>query len=158
MPHTSLGILKNGPKTHDKDHSSSESLLPAIHNAHFASSATITMPEPARKSFPKDEHEHAFIRIPIDDESDSENIHRPRQQQRVQFPESCKDSTYVQQDTDGMSNRSSGSSLYGDDDNSSDYDWSDEEDLVDEQAKFDKNLSNTEKKKGWGPRRLLAPV
>lgn len=33
------------------------------------------------------------------------------------------------------------------------YDWSDEEDLVDQEAKFENKLSSSKKKKGWGPRR-----
>lgn len=35
----------------------------------------------------------------------------------------------------------------------SDYDWSGEEDLVDEEAKFEEQMGNKQKPKGWGPRR-----
>lgn len=35
----------------------------------------------------------------------------------------------------------------------SDYDWSGEEDLVDEEAKFEEQMGKKPKPKGWGPRR-----
>jgi hypothetical protein len=36
----------------------------------------------------------------------------------------------------------------------SDYDWSGEEDLVDEEAKFEAQMGNKPKRKGWGPKRF----
>lgn len=33
------------------------------------------------------------------------------------------------------------------------YDWSDEEDLVDQEAKFDESMGLTKRKKSWGPKR-----
>jgi hypothetical protein len=47
-------------------------------------------------------------------------------------------------------------SLAGTDDEyeeDSDYDWSGEEDLVDEEAKFEHQMGNDAKRKGWGPKR-----
>jgi len=38
-------------------------------------------------------------------------------------------------------------------DKNSDYDWSGEEDLVDEEAKFEEQMGKGEKRKGWGPKR-----
>ena len=35
----------------------------------------------------------------------------------------------------------------------SDYDWSGEEDLVDEEAKFEEQMGKKPKRKGWGPKR-----
>ena len=35
----------------------------------------------------------------------------------------------------------------------SDYDWSGEEDLVDEEAKFEERMGQKQKPKGWGPKR-----
>lgn len=42
------------------------------------------------------------------------------------------------------------SSDMDDDDDDEMYDWSDEEDLVDEEAKFDKKMGKKKAKKGWG--------
>jgi len=39
----------------------------------------------------------------------------------------------------------------------SDYDWSGEEDLVDEEAKFEEQMGKGEKRKGWGPKRYAQP-
>ena len=39
----------------------------------------------------------------------------------------------------------------------SDYDWSGEEDLVDEEAKFEAQMGQTPKRKGWGPKRYAQP-
>ncbi|KAF7301275.1 EF-hand domain-containing protein [Mycena indigotica] len=41
-----------------------------------------------------------------------------------------------------------------DDEDDDDYNWSDEEDLVDEEAKFE-NKIGTKKKTGWGPKRII---
>ena len=38
----------------------------------------------------------------------------------------------------------------------SDYDWSDEEDLVEEEAKFEERMGKKQKPKGWGPRRYAS--
>lgn len=38
-------------------------------------------------------------------------------------------------------------------DEDSNYDWSGEEDLVDEEAKFEEQMGKKQKPKGWGPRR-----
>ena len=35
----------------------------------------------------------------------------------------------------------------------SDYDWSGEEDLVDEETKFEEQMGKKPKRKGWGPKR-----
>ena len=55
----------------------------------------------------------------------------------------------------GISDGYAGSTVT-DDENDEDeiYDWSDEEDLVDEEAKFEQKMgAKPTKKKGWGPRR-----
>jgi hypothetical protein len=69
---------------------------------------------------------------------------------RVQFPEGLSKSPshpYSRQDSDATT------SLATDDDDSEDYDWSDEEDLVDEEAKFRGQMSLKAKKSGWGFKR-----
>ncbi|KAJ7047743.1 Mechanosensitive ion channel-domain-containing protein [Mycena alexandri] len=50
--------------------------------------------------------------------------------------------------------QSAGSSVVGTDDEE-DYDWSDEEDLVDEEAKFEKRMGNAPKRTGWGFKRIM---
>ncbi|KAJ6627437.1 hypothetical protein B0H10DRAFT_1779807 [Mycena sp. CBHHK59/15] len=49
------------------------------------------------------------------------------------------------------------SSLQGTDeeDNDDDYDWSGEDDLVDEEAKFEERMGNKVKKSGWGFKRIV---
>ncbi|KAF9452011.1 hypothetical protein P691DRAFT_661968 [Macrolepiota fuliginosa MF-IS2] len=42
------------------------------------------------------------------------------------------------------------------DDDSEDYDWSGEEDLVDEELKFEKQMGVRPKSEGWGPKRIVA--
>ncbi|KAJ7477111.1 Mechanosensitive ion channel-domain-containing protein [Mycena galericulata] len=52
--------------------------------------------------------------------------------------------------------QSAASSVAGtDDEGDADYDWSDEEDLVDEEAKFEEHMGNTQKKSGWGFKTIL---
>ncbi|KAI0791637.1 Mechanosensitive ion channel-domain-containing protein [Irpex lacteus] len=51
--------------------------------------------------------------------------------------------------------RSRSPSIAGTDDEDDDYDWSGEEDLVDEEAKFEQNMG-TAKKQRWGLRRFVA--
>ncbi|KAJ7124777.1 Mechanosensitive ion channel-domain-containing protein [Mycena crocata] len=51
---------------------------------------------------------------------------------------------------------SAASSIAGtDDEGDNDYDWSGEEDLVDEEAKFEERMGNKQKRTGWGPKRIL---
>ncbi|KAF9057504.1 hypothetical protein BJ165DRAFT_1397760 [Panaeolus papilionaceus] len=60
---------------------------------------------------------------------------------------------HVRQDSDGLSSRAS---VFAEDDDSEDYDWSDEEDLVDEEAKFTKKMGVKAKREGWGLKRIVA--
>jgi hypothetical protein len=55
---------------------------------------------------------------------------------------------------DHQSLQSAASSVAGtDDEDDGEYDWSDEEDLVDEEAKFEERMGNAPKKSGWGFKR-----
>ncbi|KAF5388099.1 hypothetical protein D9615_000037 [Tricholomella constricta] len=54
---------------------------------------------------------------------------------------------------DALSSRAS--SIATDDEDSEDYDWSGEEDLVDEEAKFEERMGIKAKRKGWGIKRLI---
>lgn len=42
-----------------------------------------------------------------------------------------------------------------DDGSDEDYDWSTDEDLVDQEAKFEEKLGLKKRQKGWGPRRYF---
>ncbi|KAJ7755678.1 Mechanosensitive ion channel-domain-containing protein [Mycena maculata] len=53
---------------------------------------------------------------------------------------------------------SAASSVVGTDDEDEDYDWSDEEDLVDEEAKFEERMGNPHKKSGWGFKRIFTSL
>ncbi|KAJ7688349.1 Mechanosensitive ion channel-domain-containing protein [Mycena rosella] len=51
---------------------------------------------------------------------------------------------------------SAASSVVGtDDEGDADYDWSDEEDLVDEEAKFEERMGSHKKRSGWGFKRIF---
>ena len=43
-----------------------------------------------------------------------------------------------------------------DEDDEENYDWSTEEDLVDEGAKFEQGMGSEKPQKGWGPKRYIA--
>ena len=91
-----------------------------------------------------------------------------KKQTKVQFPEDLNKASaagptttlpypFIRQDSDVFSSRASsiGGTLT-DDDVSEDYDWSDEEDLVDEEAKFEKKMGVKTKREGWGFKRFVS--
>ncbi|KAJ7229071.1 Mechanosensitive ion channel-domain-containing protein [Mycena pura] len=54
---------------------------------------------------------------------------------------------------------SAASSVFGtDDEDEGNYDWSDEEDLVDEEAKFEKKMGSPQTKTGWGFKRIVTSL
>lgn len=65
---------------------------------------------------------------------------------------------YTRTDSNDLLPSSKASSIAGtDDEDSVDYDWSGEEDLVDEEAKFEERMGGSKpKRKGWGPKRYFA--
>jgi len=77
-----------------------------------------------------------------------------KQKPFVHYSENFRPSPHagMRQDSDFMSFRAA--SLAGPEDgDSEDYDWSAEEDLVDEEVKFEKQMGIKAKPRGWGPRR-----
>jgi hypothetical protein len=71
-----------------------------------------------------------------------------KQKPSVRYSENIRPFQYARQDS------SRASSIVGtEDEDSEDYDWSGEEDLVDEEAKFEKQMGVKPKPEGWGPRR-----
>jgi len=81
-----------------------------------------------------------------------EEMHLAYEKQKpfVHYPENVKPG--MRQDSDFMSSRAA--SLAGPEDgDSKDYDWSAEEDLVDEEVKFEKQMGIKAKPRGWSPRR-----
>jgi len=85
-----------------------------------------------------------------------EEVHLAYEKQKpfVYYPENVRPSPHagMRQDSDFMSSRAA--SLAGPEDgDSKDYDWSAEEDLVDEEVKFEKQMGIKAKPRGWGPRR-----
>ncbi|KAJ7781634.1 Mechanosensitive ion channel-domain-containing protein [Mycena metata] len=65
--------------------------------------------------------------------------------------------TGLTHDHDHSIPQSAASSVVGTDDEE-DYDWSDEEDLVDEEAKFEKRMGNAPKRTGWGFKRIMTAL
>ncbi|KXN86319.1 Mechanosensitive ion channel protein 5 [Leucoagaricus sp. SymC.cos] len=82
-----------------------------------------------------------------------------KQKPSVHYSENIKPFQYVgmRQDSSGDYMSSRASSIAGpEDEDSEDYDWSGEEDLVDEEVKFEKQMGVKTKTRGWGPRRIIA--
>jgi hypothetical protein len=77
-----------------------------------------------------------------------------KQKPSVHYSENIKPLQYgaVRQESDLMSSKASSAAGH-DDEDSEDYDWSGEGDLVDEEAKFEKKMGVKPKARGWGPRR-----
>ncbi|KAF8165120.1 Mechanosensitive ion channel-domain-containing protein [Crassisporium funariophilum] len=99
-----------------------------------------------------------MVSVPLHDAED-------RQRAKVQFPDALLNKAnanappmmpyaYNRQDSDAFSSRAS--SIAGDEDDSDIYDWSDEEDLVDEEAKFQNKMGIKEKRQGWGFKRIVS--
>ncbi|PPQ77268.1 hypothetical protein CVT25_010850 [Psilocybe cyanescens] len=158
------GILKNpnrGPAGLDlrpvnvnDDYQSAEKISPTPeessgHISKAASSSTLNnLFEPDKRDDFGDIKE-----VSLNDEQ------RNRPPKIVQFPDGFdKPATmpypFLTQDSDIFSSRAS--SIAGTDDESEDYDWSDEEDLVDEEAKFGKQMGQKTVRKGWGIRRIIS--
>ncbi|KAF9569455.1 hypothetical protein CPC08DRAFT_623518 [Agrocybe pediades] len=106
-----------------------------------------------------------MVDVPIRDEKHHErgrSPHHPRQ--GVHFPSDPEEVIrppavpypYIRQDSDAFSSRASSIGATDDEDDSSDYDWSGEEDLVDEEAKFGKKMGVKTKRSGFGPKRILS--
>ena len=79
-------------------------------------------------------------------------LHEKNVNPRIHFPEGLENSPpypYSRQDSDATGSLS----IVTDDDDPDHYDWSDEEDLVDEEAKFRGQMGPKAKKSGWGFKR-----
>lgn len=107
-------------------------------------------------------HEEDIVEVPLHEKEDIYRKHRSRPSGKVQFPEelpglsaetSSMPYSFSYQDSDAFSSRAS--SVMGTDDESEDYDWSDEEDLVDEHARFEQQINKKKVKKGWGIKRYV---
>ena len=79
----------------------------------------------------------------------------PARTTKVQFADDIKSSPLLQSDSDPF--LLSCPSVAGtDEEDSDDYDWSDEDDLVDEEAKFEQKIGKTDKRRRhWFKRYLL---
>jgi len=65
---------------------------------------------------------------------------------KVQFTDELKTPPLLQGDLDPFNSHPSSIQAGTDDEDSDDYDWSDEEDLVDEEAKFEQKMGKTDKR------------
>lgn len=125
--------------------------LPPQDSPAYRSNVTLHMGPPDETARSHDAQERK-------DAADAEGRDRPT----VQFPADVKRAPtthqpgpQVRQDT-GTSSRAS--SIAGTDDDyeaDEDYDWSGEEDLVDEEAKFEQKMGIKQKPKGWGLKRCV---
>lgn len=85
-------------------------------------------------------------RTPVEDEKPRPTVHYPENIRPFQIG--------TRQDSSGDYMNSRASSIAGtDDEDSEDYDWSGEEDLVDEEVKFEKRMGVKTKHRGWGFKR-----
>lgn len=123
--------------------------LPPQESPAYRSTATLHMPQPEVNRQTQDA-----------DRKDTADTERPT----VQFPPDVKRAPSVHIPSAGMRHdtmtSSRASSLAGtdDEDNDEDYDWSGEEDLVDEEAKFEQKMGIKQKPKGWGFKRYVKCV
>ncbi|KAF9481972.1 hypothetical protein BDN70DRAFT_991464 [Pholiota conissans] len=161
------GILKHRP--HGSSFGSSDNLLAStsfIPLTTMPSDETMVDKERYEKHRGKEksrDEDDDFVNVAIEDTNKpTQKPAKSRNKGKVQFPDDLPMSPptrpyYARQDSDTMSVRSSRTSMFSNgDDSGDDYDWSDEEDLLDEQAKFSKSFNSTYENKGWGPRRILS--
>jgi hypothetical protein len=162
------GILKNraqGPR----EHSSSDNLLESssfIPLTSMPSDETVVDKDrddkyEKRRRKEKRREDDDFVEIGIEDAHHDQTTKRAkiRHTQKVQFPDDLPKApptrpSHIRQDSDTTSVHSS--SMYLGEDSEREYDWSDEEDLIDEQAKFKNSFTSTKEKRGWGPKRCLS--
>jgi hypothetical protein len=150
--HTTFNRDRQGTVTSHGD------LLPPQDSPAYRSTATLGMPPPRLS---EEEHanghghntgnEHTLVdRKPL--------VHYPSDTKSPPSPDHHSFALPGRADT-GLSSHAS--SIAGTDDedyNDEDeyYDWSGEEDLLDEEAKYEKNMTSVHKKRRWGFRRVLA--
>jgi len=173
------GILKNptsGPSPDRQHLNSSSDSLPlhtsgnnsVNHSKAASSSSTLaTVCEADKNSEGEDklsESDGEMVDVAISgDESDytrgrqehhhRQGVHFPKDPEEVIRPQPLP-YPYIRQDSDAFSSRAS-SIAPTDEDDSSDYDWSGEEDLVDEEAKYEKKMGKKTQRTGWGPKRYV---
>ncbi|PPQ68772.1 hypothetical protein CVT24_007714 [Panaeolus cyanescens] len=110
----------------------------------------------------KDHSQHpTIIPRPILDRSESQTTdddHAKNKTVKVQLPEIPKPAgglpyPHLRQDSDAFSSRAS---ILTEDEDSEEYDWSDEEDLVDEEARFTRKMGVKAKREGWGFKKIIS--
>jgi len=139
------GVLKHPERDPDRINgpSSTENLVSSTSLSQVASnssSLTMTVHDPERKDKGKDGGDEVV------------DVPHHEKKSRIHFPEGVENSPpdpYSRQDSDVTGSLS----IATDEDDSEHYDWSDEEDLVDEEAKFRGQMGQKTKKSGWGFKR-----
>ncbi|KAA1466007.1 hypothetical protein DENSPDRAFT_766710 [Dentipellis sp. KUC8613] len=111
---------------------------------------------------PHDDHDRdPDAKVPVDDQKGDD---KTRVKPSVHYhedvgPAPTYRATPPRTDTDELykihSRASSFAETDDEEDESEDYDWSNEEDLVDEETKFEAQMGRAQQKKGWGFRRIL---
>lgn len=144
------GVLKHPGRDPDRisGSSSTENLvsstsLPLSQVASSSSSLTMTVHDFERKDKGKDGGDEV-VDVPHNEKHAKPRIHFP-----LEGVENTPPYPYSRQDSDATGSLS----IATDEDDSENYDWSDEEDLVDEEAKFRGQMGQKTKKSGWGFKR-----
>ncbi|KAJ3503863.1 hypothetical protein NLJ89_g8241 [Agrocybe chaxingu] len=169
------GILKE-PHWHQGPlHPSAENLIPSgtasassssLHldfypiNTSFVSDATMFDHEKETKEKDKERQRDDLVEVPLQGTDDPNGDTLRQKQTKVQFPDDVKTPPmpypYIRTDSDFAFGSRASSIAATDDEDSEDYDWSDEEDLVDEEAKFEKHMGKKTKREGWGFKRIIS--
>jgi len=132
-------IRSNLPSPENLFRTSSTS-LPLSQVASNNSSTTMTLHDFERSDISKDD----LLGVPIHEKNTKPRIHFKGLENSLPYP-------YSRQDSDAAGSLS----IATDDDDSDRYDWSDEEDLVDEETKFRSQMGQKPKKNGWGFKRSV---
>ncbi|KAF8897125.1 Mechanosensitive ion channel-domain-containing protein [Infundibulicybe gibba] len=96
------------------------------------------------------------IVLPRPDETDSKPTRKPTVHYQDSPTHPAAPAYHARYDSgDLLSSRPPSIAGTDDEDEPEDYDWSGEEDLVDEEAKFEERMGVKQKPQGWGPKRIL---
>lgn len=139
-PYQSVPSSSNLHYTHGNNSYRTYSSVPS-----YRSVSHSNLSEPLMKA-ERDQHEPRRGETLTEDEKPKLSVHYKENIKPFQIAGQRQDSS-----GDYMSSRASSFS----EDDSSDYDWSGEEDLVDEEAKFEKKMGLKTKPQGWGVKRYV---
>jgi hypothetical protein len=110
------------------------------------------IPSPLYKEFPST----SMANVAGESERPPEDSDLDIKPRAVQFPSNVEVKPVIEKEIQAQTPHYAHSIAETDDgEDDEDYDWSTDEDLVDQEAKFDSKFGKKPKKKGWGPKRYV---